>query len=67
MLPLMISHITDYGPRQKMTNYGPKQILDLNTLFERSLSLLSENHKIVEIESMVLKLWLLKDAQLHPT
>ncbi len=30
-----------------MTNYGPNKILDLNTSFERSLSKLSENHKII--------------------
>ncbi len=47
---------------RKMTNYGPNQILDLNTSFERSLSKLSENHKIFEIGSSELKLWLLKDA-----
>ncbi len=41
-----------------MRNYGPNQNRDFNTLFERSLSKLSENHKIVEI--------VLKDAQLHP-
>ncbi len=29
-----------------MTNYGPDEIMDLNTPFERSLSKLSENHKI---------------------
>ncbi len=50
--------------RRKMTNYGPNQIRDFNTSFERSLSKLSENHKIVEIGSMIPKLWLLKDVQL---
>ncbi len=49
-----------------MPNYGPNQILDLNTSFERSLSKLSENHKNFEIGSSKLKLWLLKDAQLPP-
>ncbi len=43
-----------------MTNYGPKKILDLNISFERSLSKLSENHKLFYIGSTVLKLWLLK-------
>ncbi len=38
---------------------------DLNTLFERSLSKHSENHKNVDIGSMVLKLRLLKDVQLQ--
>ncbi len=51
---------------RKMTNYGPNQILDLNTSFERSLSKLSENHKIFDIGSTVLKLWQLKDVQLQP-
>ena len=41
---------------RKMTNYGPKQILDLNISFERSLSELSENQKIFDIGSTVLKL-----------
>ena len=36
-----------------MTNYGPDETLDLNTLFERSISKLLENHNIV---STVLKL-----------
>ncbi len=44
-----------------MTNYGPNQSLDPNTSFERSLPKLSENHKIIEIGSTLLKLWLLKD------
>ena len=48
-----------------MTNYGPNQILDLNTSFERSRSKLSENHKIFDIGSTVLKLWQLKDVQLQ--
>ncbi len=52
---------------QKMTNYGPNEILNLNTSFERSLSKLSENQKIVEIGSTVLKLWLLKDNPLTST
>ena len=34
-----------------MTNYGPKQIIGLNTSFKRSLSKLSENHKIFDIGS----------------
>ena len=45
---------------RKMTNYGPSEILDLNTSFERYLSKLSENQKIFDIRSTVLKLWLLK-------
>ncbi len=49
-----------------MPNYGPDQILDLSTSFERSLSKLSENQKIVEIGSIILKLWLLKVVQLLP-
>ncbi len=49
-----------------MTNYGPDEIMDLNTPFERSLSKLSENHKNFDIGSTVLKLWLLKDVQLPP-
>ncbi len=40
-------------------------MLDFNTSFKRSLSKLSENHKNVDIGSTVLKLWLLKDVQLH--
>ncbi len=47
-----------------MTNYGPDEIIDLNTSFERSLSKLSENHKNFDIGSTVLKLWLFKDVQL---
>ena len=45
-----------------MVNYGPYEIFDLNTSFERSLSKLSENHKNVDIGSTILKLWLLKDV-----
>ena len=48
-----------------MTNYGPDKMLDLNTSFERSLSQLSENHKMFDTGSTVLKLWLFKDVQLH--
>ena len=48
-----------------MTNYGPNQILDLNTSFERSFSKLSENPKNFEIGSSKLKLWLLEDVQLQ--
>ncbi len=33
--------------------------------FERSLSKLSENQKIVEIGFMILKLWQLKNVQIH--
>ncbi len=44
-----------------MTNYGPNKILDFNTSFERYFSKLSENVKIFDIGSTVLKLWLLKD------
>ncbi len=40
-------------------------MLDLNTSFERSLSQLSENHKMFDTGSTVLKLWLFKDVQLH--
>ena len=35
----------------KMTNYGPNQIRDLMTSFERSFSKRSENLKINEIGS----------------
>ncbi len=35
-----------------MTNYGPNEIF--NKSFERSLYKLSENHKIVDIGSMIL-------------
>ena len=45
-----------------MTNLGPDEILDCNTSFERSLS---ENYKIFDIGSTILKLRLLKDVQLH--
>ncbi len=47
---------------RKMKNYGPNKILDFNTSFERYFSKLSENDNIFDI---VLKLWLLKDVQLH--
>ncbi len=40
--------------------------LDLNTSFERSLSKLPENHKILDIGPTEFKLWLLKDVQLQP-
>ena len=50
---------------RKITNYGPNQIWDLNTPFERSLSKLSENLKKFDFGSTILKLWLLKDVQLH--
>ena len=60
--PWIIAH----GPRPKMRNYGPNQNRDFNTSFERYFSKLSENYKIVEIGWSELKLWLLKDAQLHP-
>ena len=45
-----------------MSNLGSKEVLDLNTSLERYLSKLSENHKIVDIGSTVLKLWLFKDV-----
>ena len=48
-----------------MTNYGSNEIFDLKTSFERYLSKLSENLKISDIGSTVLKLWLLKDVQLQ--
>ncbi len=48
-----------------MTNYGLDKIFDLNTSFERSLSKISENQKIFDIGSTILKLWLLKDVQLR--
>ena len=38
----------------KMTNHCPKEMLDLNTSFERSRSKLSENHENVDIGSTVL-------------
>ena len=45
-----------------MPNYGPNQILDLNTSLERSHSKLSENYNILK--------WItrnkVKDFQLHP-
>ncbi len=43
---------------RKMPNYGPNEILDLNTSFERSLSKLSENHNIFDIGPTEFKLWL---------
>ncbi len=49
-----------------MPNYGPNQFLDLSTSFERSLSKLSENHKIVEIGLIILKLWLFKVVLASP-
>ena len=46
-----------------MTNYGPDEILDLITSFERSPSKLSENHKNFDIRSSTeTKLW---DTQPH--
>ncbi len=50
---------------RKITNYGPKAILDFNTSFEMSLSKLSDNQKISDIGSTILNLWLLKDSQLQ--
>ncbi len=47
-----------------MTNYGPNEILDLITSFERYFSKLSENHNIFEIGSTEFKLWLLKDVHI---
>ncbi len=41
---------------RKSTNYGPDENLDRNTSFERSISKLSENHKIFDIGAMALKL-----------
>ncbi len=41
---------------RKMTNYGPNEILDWNTSFERSLSKLSEKHNNFEIGSIILRL-----------
>ncbi len=61
-IPWIIAH----GPRPKNENYHPNKILDWNTSFERSFSKLSENHKNFEFGSIILKLWLLKDVQLHP-
>ena len=37
---------------QKMTNYGPNKMLDLNTSYERYLSKLSENHKMFERKNL---------------
>ncbi len=48
-----------------MTNYGPNEILDFNTSFERSFSKLSENQKIIDIGSTVLKL--VKTVERCPT
>ncbi len=45
-----------------MTNLVPDEILCFNTSFERSLSKLSENHKINVIGPTELKLWPFKDA-----
>ncbi len=42
---------------RKITNYGPDENLDRNTSFERSISKLSENHKIFDIGATALKLW----------
>ncbi len=50
---------------RKMTNYGPNEILDFNTSFERSFSKLSENQKIIDIGSTVLKL--VKTVERCPT
>ncbi len=62
---LAIPWIIAHGPRPKN---GPNEILDWNISFEIHFSKLSENHKYeyVDIGSTVLKLWLLKDVQLHP-
>ncbi len=38
---------------RKIKNYGPNEILDFNTSFERSLSKLSENHNIFDIGSTI--------------
>ncbi len=38
---------------RKMRNYGRNKILDLNTSFKRYLYKLSENHKIIEIGSIM--------------
>ena len=42
---------------RKMKNHGPDELLDWNTSFEKSLSKLSENHKINVIGPTELKLW----------
>ncbi len=47
---------------RKITNYDPYKILDLNISFERSLSKVSENSKIVVIDTKVMAV----DVQLHP-
>ncbi len=51
---------------RKMINYGPNQIRDFNTSFERPLSKLSENHKIFEIGSSELKLTAVEHVPLPP-
>ncbi len=48
-----------------MTNYGPDEILNFNTSFARSVSKLSENNKIFDIGSTVLKLWHIWTIRTH--
>ncbi len=61
-----------FGPWAIIHGIGPKlanslisQIWTLMTPFERSLSKLSENHKIVEIGLTDFKLWRLKEFRLN--
>ncbi len=49
----------------KLANAFISQLSSLMTSFERSLSKHSENHKIVDIGSTVLKLWQLKESPNH--
>ncbi len=51
---------------RKMTNYSPNKMLDVNTSFERSLSKLSENRKIFNIGSTVLKLMAVERSSTTP-
>ncbi len=49
----------------KIGNYGQFQLRDLIIPFEKGLSKLSENHKIIVIRPTELKLWPFKDALLY--
>ncbi len=54
-----------HGPRLENDKLGRDEILDWNTSFKRNFSKLSENPKVFDIGSTVLKLWLLKDTPLR--
>ncbi len=57
---LAVPWIIAHGLRPKINKLEPQWILDWNTLFERSLSRLSENQKSFDIGLTIPKLWLLK-------